>query len=439
MNREAVITLGDRTFRLPYIDLLRPLSDQEYEALLSSITEHGIVNPVVVTEDGVVLDGYHRLRAAVELGLAPSSVPVVVVPFLDEQSRVAMAVALNANRRQLKDEDLKRVVLVLRQRMRLSFRRIAEITGVPKSTVALWCQEAGLDDVVETVIGRDGKEYPADYDDRWAERRKAIWQMAQGGASAEEIAQKLGIATRTVLADLARGQVVMTTAQRAQAVGEALEQGVLPPSRIARDSDVVGAFRRQAQRDAGQQGERPGTWEIFVGDPVQHLAALPPETVDCAIVDAASEETSRIVGSLCAQLARVVGEGGSVLILTTPARLPDVLNASLEHLRYRWLLVARMAGASAYGDIAGEYLPILWLSRGQAVVAEPLADVIDWRRQGWSYLVGKLTRPGMTVAVIGSSLPYADTLVHRHDRVFLFYVHDTAAADAVRTKLGGVR
>jgi hypothetical protein len=45
----------------------------------------------------------------------------------------------------------------------------------------------------------------------------------------------------------------------------------------------------------------------------------------------------------------------------------------------------------------------------------------------------------MTVAVIGSSLLYAETLVHRHDRVFLFYVHDTAAADAVRTKLGGVR
>jgi hypothetical protein len=128
-----------------------------------------------------------------------------------------------------------------------------------------------------------------------------------------------------------------------------------------------------------------------------------------------------------------------VLILTTPARLPDVLNAGLEHLRYRWLLVARTSGASAYGDIAGEYLPILWFSRGQAVVAEPLTDVIDWRRQGWPYLVGKLTRPGMSVAVIGSSVPYADALVRRHDRVFLFYVHDTTAADAIRTKLGGVR
>ncbi len=439
MSREAVIVLGDRRFRLPYIDLLRPLSDQEYEALLDSIAEHGIVNPIVVTEDGVVLDGYHRLRAAVELGLAPSSVPVVVVPFLDEQSRVALAVALNAGRRQLKEDDLKRIVLVLRRHMRMSFRRIAEITGVPKSTVALWCQEAGLDDVVETVIGRDGKEYPADYDDRWAERRAAIWRMAQEGASAEEIAQKLGIATRTVLADLARGQVVMTTAQRAHSVGEALEQGVLPSSRIARDSDVVGAFRRQAQRETGQREERAGTWEVFVGDPVQHLAALPPETLDCVIVDATSEQTSRIVGGVCAQLARVVGEGGPVLILTTPARLPDVLNTGLEYLRYRWLLIARTAGASAYGDIAGEYLPILWLSRGQAVVAEPLTDVIDWRRQGWSYLIGKLTRPGMSVAAIGSSLPYADALVRRHDRVFLFYVHDTAAADAIRAKLDEVR
>jgi DNA-directed RNA polymerase specialized sigma24 family protein len=369
MSREAVIALGDRKFRLPYIDLLRPLNDQEYQALLDSVAEHGIVNPIVVTEDGVVLDGYHRLRAAVELGLAPSSVPVIVVPFLDEQSRIAMAVALNANRRQLREDDLKRVVLVLRQRVRMSFRKISEVTGIPKSTVALWCQEAGLEDTLETVVGRDGKEYPADYDDRWAERRQAVWQMAKEGASPEEIAQKLGIATRTVLADLARGQVVMTTAQRAQSVGEALGQGVLPPSRIARDSDVVGAFRRRARREAGQGEERQGTWDVFVGDPVQHLAALPPEVVDCAIVDATGEQTSRIVGGVCAQLARAVGEGGSVLILTTPARLPDVLNGGLEYLRYRWLLVARTAGSSAYGDIAGEYLPILWLSRGQAVVA----------------------------------------------------------------------
>jgi hypothetical protein len=45
----------------------------------------------------------------------------------------------------------------------------------------------------------------------------------------------------------------------------------------------------------------------------------------------------------------------------------------------------------------------------------------------------------MSVAVIGSSIPYADALVRRHDRAFLFYVHDTAAADAIRTRLDGVR
>ena len=422
--KSETIVLGSRTFRVPYADLLRPLSEDEYRALVQSITERGIVSPIVVTEDGVVIDGYHRLRAALDLGLAPSSVPVVVVPYLDDAERLALAVMLNAGRRQLQQEDLRRLVVTLRRSSRFSYRRIAEIVGIAPMTAFRWCREAGFEDEPEKVIGRDGKEYPAEREGT-GERDREIWALAQAGHPPQEIADRLGVSLKAVLATLARGQVVLTTAQRSGLVGEALEQGALPPSRVARDTDVVGAFRRSAQRGVTERGEATGATTVLVGDPVRHLGSLPPETVDLALVEATSEEIVRLLEPVAAQLARVVHDGGSVLVATSPAHLPDVLAAVSRHLRYTWLLAARAHTMSYPGfGIAGEYVPIVWFSRGRAVVPEALSDVFDWRRQGWRYLVGKLTRPGMAVALVARSLDQQSFTAIASGRTALLLVMD---------------
>jgi ParB-like chromosome segregation protein Spo0J len=78
------VRIGNRVYRAPYVHLVRPLTPEEEAALRQSIVEHGITHPIVVTEDDVVLDGYHRLRIARELGLAPSTIPRTVVDGLDK-------------------------------------------------------------------------------------------------------------------------------------------------------------------------------------------------------------------------------------------------------------------------------------------------------------------------------------------------------------------
>ena len=45
------------------------MSVAEFEALLADIVRRGILTPLAITRDGVVLDGRHRLQIAVELGL----------------------------------------------------------------------------------------------------------------------------------------------------------------------------------------------------------------------------------------------------------------------------------------------------------------------------------------------------------------------------------
>lgn len=61
----------------PQAQLIPPMRQGEYHAFCAFVSQHGILSPLEISQDGVVLDGRHRLRAAIELGL--ERVPVVVI------------------------------------------------------------------------------------------------------------------------------------------------------------------------------------------------------------------------------------------------------------------------------------------------------------------------------------------------------------------------
>jgi hypothetical protein len=229
------VRIGNRVYRAPYVHLVRPLTPEEEAALRQSIVEHGITHPIVVTEDDVVLDGYHRLRIARELGLAPSTIPTTVVPGLDEDGRATLAITLNFARRQLSTDEQRALVRRLRREFGWSFRQIEAATGIPKSTCLLWCEEeqtdlegsrrfSGVRDwtpenlpKIAKTSGLDDKRYPAerlDDDDRAAliERARAL---RDAGATLEQIASELGVALGTVSSWLNRGARIQTTLSRA--------------------------------------------------------------------------------------------------------------------------------------------------------------------------------------------------------------------------------
>jgi len=49
-----------RKLNTPYADLLPPLKTSEREALAADIAVHGVLHPIVIDEDGNILDGHHR-------------------------------------------------------------------------------------------------------------------------------------------------------------------------------------------------------------------------------------------------------------------------------------------------------------------------------------------------------------------------------------------
>jgi ParB-like chromosome segregation protein Spo0J len=114
---------------------LPPLCDAEYAALRDSIAEHGYdpAHPVVVDEQGTVLDGHHRQRACDELGISP---PTQVAAGLTDEQKHEYALRANLQRRHLTTEQKRHLILDELQRdPTRSDRAIGRLLGVDHKSV----------------------------------------------------------------------------------------------------------------------------------------------------------------------------------------------------------------------------------------------------------------------------------------------------------------
>lgn len=110
-----------------------PLSLEEYSELEASVREHGIQVPIIVDEDGVVVDGHHRQKIAEHLGI---DCPKRVLNGKSESEKRTLALSLNVHRRHL-TRDQKRALIAesLKADPQLSNREHGRRVGVDHKTV----------------------------------------------------------------------------------------------------------------------------------------------------------------------------------------------------------------------------------------------------------------------------------------------------------------
>ena len=95
VTADSVLTINDE-----YASIMPALYDLEYGSLKSSIQEHGQSFPIVVNQDGVILDGHHRYKACQELGIKPS---VLVRQFENRLQERKFIIEVNHSRRHLNE------------------------------------------------------------------------------------------------------------------------------------------------------------------------------------------------------------------------------------------------------------------------------------------------------------------------------------------------
>jgi len=124
----------------PYRDLLPPLSTTEFEALKADIKANGVHTPVVVDEDGNVLDGHHRLKC-------DKDAPRRVVKGLSPAAKQAFVFRANFTRRNLSHDQkkaaskaMKVVAVALREEDPKCWTqaKIAVELGVSQPAVSMW-------------------------------------------------------------------------------------------------------------------------------------------------------------------------------------------------------------------------------------------------------------------------------------------------------------
>jgi len=78
----------------PHQYLIPPMSEEDYNNLKEDIKRNGILQPIDVTYNNVILDGHHRVKAAKELGIKEVEVRIPELLYIDEDEYL-ISVAMN--------------------------------------------------------------------------------------------------------------------------------------------------------------------------------------------------------------------------------------------------------------------------------------------------------------------------------------------------------
>lgn len=113
------------------------LSLEEYEALWESIRVRGVIDPIILDEEGNIIDGHHRWQICVDMGV---ECPSKTVEGLTEEQKQDLALELNLHRRHLTKEQKKELAISLREQG-WTQERIGKVTGTPQQTVSRWLKE----------------------------------------------------------------------------------------------------------------------------------------------------------------------------------------------------------------------------------------------------------------------------------------------------------
>ncbi len=290
----------DHNYTTPFVDLLPPLSTEEYEALKQDIEANGQQAPIIVTLDGCVIDGHHRLRVCHELGLVP------LVLDIEPDHPKALAIKLNLVRRNLSVDqvsELRKVQQKLAYEMAesgMTQAQIGEILGVPRPTIARW---GGTN-----VQSNNGP--PPDNRVKIPKgEHEVIAQRIDDGDSLAQVAADYGVTRKAI----------RKTVNKVKAAAE---------EAAAREADA-----ETIQPDA--EGDR---WKMLHGDFRERLADLPDGSVDLIVTDPPyPAKVLPLWSDLSEVAARILKPGGVLLAMSGKIHLDEVMMRLGEHLAYGWV------------------------------------------------------------------------------------------------------
>lgn len=321
--------------------ILPSLLPEEYEALKASISERGVDVPIVVDQNGDIIDGFHRRRACDELGIF---CPREVRHFDTEADKLELILRLNCRRRQLNRKQRRSVIeAYLVRDPEIADNLLAEIIGgVSKNTVGAVRSELEATcqiDKFEKLRGKDGKRRPVKYK-----------------------------------------KIMANTPKETEAALRVIDK--LPENCAGKTIDIITAQRRARRSQNSQQREEQRNAILpNSGDnirlyhcPFQELesvAEIESESVQLICTDIPYDKSFLSeVGELGQFAQRLLCKGGHLVTYSGQYWLPDVINLLGQSLTYRWTKASIWDAAAntiqvGKSRVISKWKPVLVFSKGE--------------------------------------------------------------------------
>ena len=146
------------------VSAFRQLTDGEFDTLLASIEEHGVLTPVIVWDEAdTLVDGHHRVAIAEELGI---DYPVKRMHFADIDDAINFADRLQAGRRNESKEDRDERIRKMRA-AGMTYQKIADEVGVSVGFVHKTAKDVVI--FTDEIENERNQRRPAHYKTRQAQ------------------------------------------------------------------------------------------------------------------------------------------------------------------------------------------------------------------------------------------------------------------------------
>jgi Trp operon repressor len=314
-KKNSVIKIGGVEFKVLFPNLLPRLKSDEYERLKYSINESGVLVPVLTDEKRGIIDGGERLKASAELKL--KTVPINILHGLDDKAKKLLAIMLNAQRRQMTQDQRLALATELRKDG-LSLRQIADILNVGHATVSriLATVPPGTVEFPDKITGKDGKQRSA----------KIIRKPK----------------TRTTINNVGE-------AKRVFDVCDTIDPDDLPKSTI--DVKRIEKIGRQIEinkkRSQDYEDLEVGQTRLMVGDFRKRCSEIEDSSVDLCFTDPLYEKDALPVwGDLAQMCAQKLKPGGILMAYSGVLYLPQVHQMLGQDLTYLWTAAIYHSGRS---------------------------------------------------------------------------------------------
>lgn len=336
-----------RKLKTPYADLLPPLKTSEREALAADIKVNGVIHPVVIDEDGNILDGHHRYAI-------DCNAPTRIVEGLSEEEKQAYTIRANLARRNLSLEQTKAVEKRQREiakRLRESDAKrwtqkaVGALLGVSQQTVASWFSSNTTDGNATKTPTPDARVKLN------TAAKEVVVARLEAGETQQQIAADFGVCQKTV-------------------------------SNIAKKADEIHSRDDDKARKTAKL--KASKFDVRRGDFRQVLADL--EGVSLVLTDPPyPKEFLPLWEDLGKWAAGALADDGLLVAYSGQMYLPEVLQLLGKHLDFWWCGAVIHKGSGnltplghPVRKVVNKWKPlVMFMKRGGVGFGRSFSDLID--------------------------------------------------------------